>query len=275
MVHSSNHDKRRQKRVERKLEKARQEAEKAIRKGRRDVFACEQDARAALEKVQQDFEEELWQIRGEIETKNIYAPGRVARGQKRQVRRVDYRLQLGATENRERIELFRKRAGCFVLLGNAPKTPEPDAPRDRRGWNALQCLQAYKQQHGVENNFSFLKEPLIVNDVFLKKPGRIDALGMVLLLSLLVWSLMQRCLRRSIEEQPDLRLTDLDNKPTKRPTSFIMVHKFLKVTVLKVGGKRRLARQLSFDQRQYLIALGLMPTVFTTPPKTHIPPARA
>jgi len=272
VVHSSNHDKRRQKRIERQLEKARQGAEKAIKKGCRDVFACEKDARAALEKIQRDFAGELWKIGGEIVIKEIYASGKVAKGQQRKVRRVDYRLQLEAVENRDRIELFRKRAGCFVLLSNAPKALEPGAAKDRRTWNALQCLQAYKEQHGVENSFSFLKDPLIVNDVFLKKPGRIDALGLVLLLSLLVWSLMQRCLRKSIQQQPDLRLTDLDNKPTQRPTSFIMVHKFLKVTVLKIGENRRLSRPLSFDQGQYLIALGLKSTVFTTPPKTYIHP---
>ena len=275
VVHSSNHDKRRQKRIDRQLEKARQSAQDVLKKARREIFACEKDARAALEKLQKTFAGELWQIKGTIEKKNFYAPGKVARGAERKVRRVDFRLQLEAVENRDRIEFFRKRAGCFVLLSNAAK-PSPsgaakDKDKDRRTWDARQCLQAYKEQHGVENNFSFLKEPLIVNDVFLKKPGRIDALGLVLLLSLLVWSLMQRCMRKSIEQQPDLRLRDLDDKPTKRPTSFIMVHKFLKVTVLKLGNRRRLSRQLSFDQRQYLIALGLTPSVFTSPPKFHHP----
>ena len=218
-------------------------------------------------KFKEDFAGELWKIGGEIVTKEIYASGKVAKGQKRKVRRVDYRLQLASHGKPRPSRAFPQARRLLRVVEQCPEDSEPGAAKDRRTWNALQCLQAYKEQHGVENNFSFLKEPLIVNDVFLKNPGRIDALGLVLLLSLLVWSLMQRCLRKSIQEQPDLRLTDLDNKPTKRPTSFIMVHKFLKVTVLKIGETRRLSRQLSFDQRQYLIALGLNPTVFTTPPK--------
>ena len=277
VVHSSNHDKRRQKRIDRQLKSARESAEKTIKKIRREIFACEKDAQGAFEKIRDKFAEELWKIRGEIVAKNLYAPGKAAKGKERKVRRVDYRLQLEAEENLERVETFRKRAGCFVLLSNAPKTasapaqaPQGEAAsRQRRTWSAPQCLQAYKEQHGVENSFSFLKEPLIANDVFLKKPGRIDALGLVLLLSLLVWNLMQRSLRKSVQEQSDLRLSDLDNKPTERPTSFIMVHKFLKVTVFKVGATRRLSRPLNFDQRQYLIALGLKPTVFTTPPMVN------
>ena len=38
-------------------------------------------------------------------------------------------------------------------------------------------------------NFPFLKDPLIVNDTFLKKAERIEALGFILLLSLMIWNL--------------------------------------------------------------------------------------
>ena len=46
---------------------------------------------------------------------------------------------------------------------------------------AREVLRTYKQQYGVEKNFSFLKEPLIANDTFLKKPSRIDAWTFILL----------------------------------------------------------------------------------------------
>jgi len=71
------------------------------------------------------------------------------------------------------------RAGCFVMITNVPKS------RMTGG----EILKAYKQQYGVEKNFSFLKEPLIANDTFLKKPSRIDALAFILLLSLMIWNL--------------------------------------------------------------------------------------
>ena len=60
-------------------------------------------------------------------------------------------------------------------------------------------LRAYKEQHGIEQNFSFLKDPLIVNSLFLKKPERIEALGLVLLLALLLWRLVERTLRVHVE----------------------------------------------------------------------------
>ena len=275
VVHSSNHDKRRQKRIDRELEQAQKKAERAIKTARKEIYSCEKDAHAALTKLQETFCDELWQVSGKLEPKNIYAPGKVAAGQERKVRRVDYRLSCEVRENEELTKRFRAHAGCFVLLSNAPE-PESCATQEStnpskaksvsRKWSAAQCLQAYKEQHGVESSFSFLKEPLIVNDIFLKKPGRIDALGLILLLSLLVWSLMQRSLRKSVEEHPERVLTDLADRPTIRPTAFILVHKFLSVTILKMGRHRRLAHTLKSDQLNYLRALGLDQTIFTTPP---------
>jgi transposase len=49
----------------------------------------------------------------------------------------------------------------------------------------------YKEQYGIENNFRFLKDPIIVNDTFLKKAERIEALGFILLISLMLWNLIQ------------------------------------------------------------------------------------
>lgn len=283
VVHSSNHDKRRQKRIDRQLEKARENATRAVKAVGRETFSCEKDARARLQKLQAAFAGELWCVSGELEPQKVYVSGKVAAGKQREVRRVDFRLCLNVEENLELTTRFRKHAGCFVLLSNARSTETGEAASTSQGgshgtgqrcWSASQVLQACKEQHGVENNFSFLKEPLIVNDVFLKKPGRIDALGLVLLLSLFVWSLMQRSLRKSVEQQPELRLTDLDNKPTKRPTAFIMVHKFLSVMILKMGTHRRLVRPMRADQLQYLRALGLDPTIFTTPPGKHPTPMK-
>lgn len=283
VIHSSNHDKRRHKRIERQLAKAQKQARQAIKAAQRDTYSCEKDAHAALAKLQKKHCGELWEIHGKLDPKSIYAPGKVAVGKERKVRRTDYRLCCEARENLELTKRLRAHAGCFVLLSNAPE-PETGASTSEqnhrqatrpRTWTAPQCLRAYKEQHGVESSFAFLKEPLIVNDVFLKKPERIDALGLVLLLSLLVWSLMQRSLRKSIAESPERELTDLAKRPTTRPTTFILMHKFLSVMILKIGSHRRLAHSLSRDQMNYLNALGLDHRVFTTPPgKSYIKPMR-
>jgi hypothetical protein len=106
-----------------------------------------------------------------------------------------------------------------------------------------------------------LKDPLIVNSLFLKKPERIEALGLVLLLALLLWRLVERTLRVHVETtgQP---LTGGDKKATQKPTAFMMMTKFAGVMVLKVGGQRQLAHPLSPIQQQDLVALRVSATYF-------------
>jgi transposase len=129
---------------------------------------------------------------------------------------------------------------------------------------ARDVLQAYKEQHGIEQNFGFLKDPLIVNSLFLKKPERIEALGLVLLLALLLWRLVERTLRVHVETT-ETPLPGWDKKATQKPTAFRMMTKFAAVTVIKVGLQRQRVRPLSTVQQQYLRALGVPATYFTAP----------
>jgi hypothetical protein len=139
-------------------------------------------------------------------------------------------------------------AGCFVLLTNVPTA-------GNLAHSAREILTVYKEQHGTEQNYGFLKDPVIVNSLFLKKPERIEALGLVLLLALLLWRLMERQMRAHVEST-GMPLPGWDKKTTERPTAFMMMTKFAGVLVCKVGPARPLARPLSAVQQQYLVALG-------------------
>jgi transposase len=144
-----------------------------------------------------------------------------------------------------------------VLLTNVPTT-------GHLAHSARAILTVYKEQHGTEQNYGFLKDPVIVNSLFLKKPERIEALGLVLLLALLLWRLMERAMRRHVDST-STPLPGWDKKATERPTSFMMVTKFAGVIVVKLGTQRQLARPLSGVQQQYLTALDVPATCFTLP----------
>ena len=111
---------------------------------------------------------------------------------------------------------------------------------------------------------SFLKDPVIVNSIFLKTPQRIEALGLVLLIALLIWRLMERCLRQFIQ-RTGTTITGWKDKPTKRPTAFMMTTKFIHILVLKSGGERQLAKPLKQVHLEYLEALNVSPDVFIEP----------
>ena len=61
--------------------------------------------------------------------------------------------------------------------------------------SARDVLKEYKGQVHVERHFHFLKDPLCVDAMHVKKPERVEALGYVLLLTCLLYSLPERRLR--------------------------------------------------------------------------------
>src|SRR5208283_4971236 len=99
-----------------------------------------------------------------------YAKGRPKKDQPRQVTRISYRVNAFLTQKAPAIEQMRTEAGCFVLLtGGVAK--EGEGAIDAKG-----ILTLYKEQHGMEQNFSFIKDPAVVNAIFLKSEERIEAL---------------------------------------------------------------------------------------------------
>jgi transposase len=98
----------------------------------------------------------------------------------------------------EAIDTLREQAGCFVLITNVSLEGPPNS---NIPYDGKTVLQAYKDQNGIEHNFSFLKDPVLINSVFLKKPERIEALGLILVLSLLIWRLIELQMRSHLEKQ--------------------------------------------------------------------------
>jgi transposase len=258
VVHSSSHDRRRQKKIERQLKEEKQALSKSFKEKCLKVYACLADAQAAAS---------AWSAQPvcyhdpsyKIEERPVYRRGRPKKGQPREVVRTEYRISMHVDENAEAVAQMRKEAGCFVLLTNV----------DSKGEGALtgeEILRIYKEQNGIERNFAFLKDPVIVNSIFLDKEERIEALGLILLISLLFWRLIELRLRRHVESTGD-KLTGWDNKPTDRPTTFMMTTKFNNIIILSIGSKHRLSRPLSPVQRQWLRALGMHPGIFTAEPR--------
>jgi len=190
-----------------------------------------------------------------VEERPVYGRGRPSPQKPRPVKAMRYRLKTTIRTQTERIVRLEEEAGCFVLLTNVPTGGD-------LAHSARDILTGYKDQHGTEQNYGFLKDPVIVNSLFLKKPERIEALGLVLLLALLIWRLMERAMRTHVDTT-STSLPGWDKKATERPTSFMMVTKFTGVIVLKLGPHRQLARPLSVVQQQYLTALDVRVACFT------------
>src|SRR5215470_8576274 len=254
VVHSSSQDQRRQQHLEREIQASSATLEATAREAARQEYFCHADAEAAAAKLRALPSAYHW-VEVEVQERPKYGPGRPSFTQPRVVKALRYGLQVTLHERTEVIARKRQEAGCFVLLTNVPTVGE-------MAHSARAVLQAYKEQHGIEQNYGFLKDPLIVNSLFLQKPERIEALGLVLLLALLLWRLVERTLRVHVETTGK-PLTGWDKKATQKPTAFMMMTKFAGVMVLKVEGQRQLVHPLSTVQQHYLVALRVPATYFT------------
>jgi transposase len=256
VVHSSAQDKRRQQRLVRDIQASQSTIQTAARIAEQQEYFCRADAEAAAVKLRA-VPVPYHRVDVTVEERPVYGRGRPSSHKPRPVTAIRYRLQTTINPQTEHIVRLEEAAGCFVLLTNVPTVGD-------LAHSARDILTVYKEQHGTEQNYGFLKDPVIVNSLFLKKPERIEALGLVLLLALLLWRLMERAMRTHVDTT-HTPLTGWDKKATERPTAFMMVTKFAGVIVVKLGEHRQLTRPLSVVQQQYLAALDVPATCFTLP----------
>lgn len=248
VVHSSAHDKRRLKRLDRQIRESQKVLSKMVAQKCEQEYYCLADAEAAASRLKKN-DTEIHRIEVSISEKVRYKRGRPPKDGSRQISSVRYILDGNIVEKKEQLERKREESGCFVLISNVPA----DGDFSKTGED---LLRAYKEQHGIERNFSFLKDPLIVNDLFLKKPGRVEVLGAIILIALLVWNLIEHVLRQFVIANNET-IPGWDNKQTRRPTAFMMSTKFMGVQIIKLGSVRRLASPLDDTQLLYLKAMGL------------------
>jgi transposase len=207
-------------------------------------FACEVDALAAL----QQFEKNLvWhQLDGmSVKQKLHYEkPGKPKQGTPPS--RMTYHPQASLTLNEAVVAMQQQRAGRFILATNE---------LDAESLNESQVLAEYKGQQGNERGFGFLKDPLFfASSVFLKSPERIMALGMILGLCLLVYTLGQRQLRQALH-QANQSLANQLGKGTQRPTLRWVFQCFMAVHYVVVNGVRQIVN-LTDDRRRILQFFG-------------------
>jgi transposase len=119
----------------------------------RKKIYCLPDAQAAAK----DFKSgKLHHVSFVFEEHPVYGRGRPCKTETRTAKTTRYIVAGKIRENKEAIEELQEKAGCFVLLTSAPAEKK----------SALEILRTYKEQDGIEKNFGFLKDPLIVNDLF-------------------------------------------------------------------------------------------------------------
>ncbi len=174
------------KRLEKEIKKKRTEAERELKKAGKKKFACNKDAKQALEEINKELKYHKIE-KVEVEEKKKYIGS--GRPSKDSPYETVYQVKGKVEEKEETIEIEKKRQGRFVLATN-------ELEEDKL--NPEEVLKTYKEQQTAERGFRFLKDPLFfTSSVFLKTPRRIAALGMIMALCLLIYTLGQRFLHHN------------------------------------------------------------------------------
>lgn len=253
VVHTTAKDKRKTKALASRILKEQQELSKALKRITKETFSCQNDCENGMNKLLKKAPK-FHAIEAKVVPTPIFSKGRLKEGADRGIERYDYHIAFELTRNEEKIKKQESICGCFVLI--ASKETAQQGPKE--------LLLAYKGQSGVETNFRFIKDPIIVNDLFLKKATRIESLGLILLISLLVYNLIQRSMRQYVQEK-DTELIGFDNKKTRKPTTYMLYWAFKSFMVIKQGNSRVIGSRKKEDQRQFLQSMHMDFDIFTEP----------
>ena len=105
-------------------------------------------------------------------------------------------------------------------------------------------LQHYKGQNAVEKGFRFLKDKSFrVAEVYLKKEERIDALSMIMVLALLIYSIAEWVLGKRLKETGQTVSNQL-GKPTATPTLKWVFQKFRNINEAIIELKGAIHREI-------------------------------
>lgn len=228
------------KRLSKQLDKANQH----LRKLSRTDFACEADARKQAEKLAQSWSLHTLDSMHVVAKAHYEQAGRPSQGAT--VSHYTYRISAQVIEDVQAVEGARRKAGRFILATNE---------LDEQVLSHEAVLEDYKGQQAPERGFGLLKDPLFfTSSVFLKTPQRIEALAMIMGLSLMVYTLAQRQLRTALQQAHKTIRNQL-KKPTNSPTMRWVFQCFQAIHLLKVNGNDQVSN-LTPERIQILKFMG-------------------
>jgi transposase len=226
--------------LETQLENAQKQAQQKLKKLCIQEFACEADALMAAQTLSQDLPWHELSGCAAAAKKHYERSGKPAAADTPV--RVSYSLNAMLKPDEDKLSRYRKRSGRFILATNV---------LDVARLSANDALKEYKAQQGTERGFRFLKDPFFfASSVFLKTPKRIAALGTIMALCLLVYSLGQRQLRHALSEATQTIPNQL-GKPTDTPTLRWVFQCFMAVHLVVFSGVKQIVN-LTPERRHIL-----------------------
>ena len=224
VVRSQAHAERKEKSFAKKLQKLRDEDQKKIRKLKRQLFHCDEDAKVAITALEADLKV-LSTASLDVDFQAVYdSKGRPAKGDNPDWYKI---YIIGDTpECPQKISRLRLYEGWFCLLTNVHEEQ----------MDADELFAAYKSQNKVERGFRFLKSPhFLLPAIYLKKPSRIESLMFLMSLCLLVYSALEKTIRDVLGDYKEAFFPEKGrpNRKTRRPTVEYILEEMVFISLQK------------------------------------------
>jgi Transposase len=245
VYHSDPMHERQEKSFQARLEKDFDKARISLKKLSSHEFVCEPDAQAAAEKWLKKHPR--YQFK-ELSVVPVKHKSRKTRGRPKADEPVvvSYTLVAEIEHVPEVIRQDTQKLGRFVLATNDLDL-SPDA-----------LLEYYKGQGAVERGFRFLKDKSFrVAEVFLKKNSRIQALAMIMVLCLFIYSMVEFRLRKALE-CTGKTVVSQTKKQTQRPTLKWVFFLFRRVREYSVMVEERRITKIANLKGDLVKILGLL-----------------
>ncbi len=160
--------------------------------------------------------------------------GRPKKGEQTKREQV-YQIQLESfKKDRDFIEKKKKKLSTFVLITNK---------LDEETLSNQEVLKIYKGQSAAETRFRLIKDSQMIDAIYLKTPERVEALGIVYVMALLIYGILEYRVRKELKEK-NLSLILKGKRKLLQPTGQALLEQLEDITVILINQNQQKIRLL-------------------------------
>ena len=223
--------------IQKEYQKKQKQEAGLLAKFQRTSYFCEADAKEALEEKKSKLEcmiikEKKLIAKPKYKTKGRPKPDAIPS-------HYEYYWEIETIPNEEYLKQRQyQKSGLFIIATNDMTL------------SSKELLDEYKSQQRVERGFRFLKSPKFLSDaMFLKNPKRIEAMLMIMTLSLLIYSALEYKIRSKLKAQNKTFPNQL-GKPVQNPTARWIFENFFAIHLLLIDNYEQI---IGLNEKHILI----------------------
>lgn len=187
------------------------------------VFACEEDAELEIATLEKKELSKLkyHNVGLSIETKEIRRRGRPSKDPSKNQTSTQFLVIMDIVADQQRIQRQLNKE-CLFTVASTKLT-----------MSGADILKEYKTQSAIERKFQFMKSTQFIDSFYLDSPKRIEALGYLLLLLMLLLSVAEYVVRRELERE-NKTIIGPGKKVMDRPSMIAIYRVFYSVATASV-----------------------------------------